>query len=112
MIKSVNQVRAAISLLNPALVRERAQRRVDIGLVASTNHGYAEMEDFLVPPSLPREMQLQLMQTLHRAGEPGAGGHVDLVLYEQSLPTPHGAFNFYRGDPHRAVVEILRANED
>src|SRR5690242_3625075 len=112
MIKSVKQVRAAISLLNPASVRERAERRVDLGLVASTPGGYAEMEDFLLPPALPRSIQLQLMQTLHRAGDPGASDQVDLVLYEQGLPTPHGAYTFYRDDPQRTIEEILHDNED
>ena len=112
MIKSAKQVRAAISLLNPASVRERAGRRLDIGLVARTENGYAEMEDFLIPPALPREMHLALMQTLHRAGDPGTTGRVDLVLYESGLPTPHGAFTFFRDDPRRTVSEILRAHDD
>ncbi|HLK47217.1 MAG TPA: hypothetical protein VKT49_03730 [Bryobacteraceae bacterium] len=112
MIKSVKQVRAALSLLNPASVRERAERRVDIGLVASTTGGYAEMEDFLIPPALPREAQVYLMQTLHRAGDPEVTGQVDLVLYEPGLPTPQGAFTYYRDDPQRTVTEIVQANED
>lgn len=112
MIKSMKQVRAAISLLNPASVRERAERRVDIGLVASTESGYAEMEDFLIPATLPREQHFQLMQTLHRAGDPAASNNVDLVLYESGLPTPQGAFTFYRDDPQRSVAEILHANEE
>jgi hypothetical protein len=112
MINSLKQARAAISLLNPASVRERAERRVDIGLVAGTSAGYTEMEDFLVSAALPREIQAQLMQTLHRAGDPGASSNVDLVLYESGLPTPHGAFTFYRDHPQQTVGEILHANED
>ena len=112
MMKSFKQVQAAVSLLNPAAVRERAERRVDIGLVARTSAAYEEMEDFLIPAALPRELQLQLAQTLHRAGDADVSHNVDLVLYESGLPVPHGAFTFYRHDPPRTVAEMLPPNEE
>lgn len=112
MINSVKQVRAAFSLLNPAAIRERAERRVDIGLVASTSRGYAELEDFLIPAGVPHQTRLELMGTLHRAGDMGAPGHVDLVLYEHGLPTPHGAFTYHRHEPHRTITEIVHAHDD
>jgi uncharacterized protein (DUF697 family) len=112
MLKSVKQVRAAFSLLNPADIRERAQRRVDIGLVARTSSGYAEMEDFLIPAAVPPEVRLQLMETLHRAGDVGQSDQVDLVLYEPGLPVPHGAFSFDRDDPQRTAAEIAHAQDD
>jgi hypothetical protein len=112
MIKSMKQVQAAFSLLNPSAVRERAERRVDIGLVARTSSGYAEMEDFLIPAALPRDLQLQLAQTLHRAGDADVSHNVDLVLYESGLAAPDGAFTFYRDDPQRTASEILHPNEE
>jgi hypothetical protein len=112
MINSIKQARAAFSLLNPAAIRERAERRVDIGLVASTSSGYAELEDFLLPAGLPHQMRLELMGTLHRAGEMGAPDHVDLVLYEPGLPTPHGAFPYFRDEPQRTITEIVHAHDD
>ena len=112
MLKSMKQARAAFSLLNPLDIRARAERRVEIGLVASTNSGYAEMEDFLIPPGVPHETRLALMETLHRAGDPGTAGAVDLALYEAGLPAPQGAFVFDRGDPQRTVAEILYAHDD
>ena len=112
MMNSLKQVRAAFSLLNPAAVRERAVRRVDIGLVAAAQAGYAAMEEFLVPPELPHQTQLELGHTLHRAGDPDVSHNVDLVLYEDGLPTPSGAFTFYRDDPERTVTEMVRANEE
>ena len=112
MVSSLKQVRAAVSLLNPAAVRARAGRRITIGLVASASSGYAQMEDFLVPASVPREARLHLMELLHRAGDPGAPDHVDLVLYEDGLPCPPDAFPFYREQPLRTVAEILDARDD
>lgn len=108
----MKQVRAAVSLLNPAAVRERAERRVDIGLVARTSSGYAEMEDFLIPGALPRELQLQLAQTLHHPNDTDVAHDVDFMLYESGLPTPQGAFTFYSHDPQRTIAEILHPNED
>src|SRR5581483_2976357 len=52
MFKSAQQIRAAVSLLNPGSIRDRAEQRVTIGLVASTSSGYAEMEDFLIPATV------------------------------------------------------------
>ena len=55
MLKVIKQARTAVSLLNSDEVRQRAERPVHIGLVAATGSGYAEMEDFLIPASAPRE---------------------------------------------------------
>lgn len=112
MLNSAKQIRAAFSLLNPATVRERAERRVDIGLVATSAAGYAEMEDFLIPAGVPHDFRLALMETLHRAGDPGVPGHVDLVLYEHGLPVPHGAFTYHRDQPHATIAEVLHENEE
>ncbi len=112
MLKSVKQVRAAVSLLNPTAVRERAQRRVNIGLVATTSSGYAAMEDFLIPAAVPHEARVQLAETLHRAGDPGTTDEVDLVLYEPGIPTPQGAFTYFPEDPQRTILEILHAHDE
>lgn len=112
MINSIKEARAAFSLLNPAAIRERAERRVDIGLVASTSSGYAELEDFLIPAGVDHQTRLALMGTLHRAGDMGTPGHVDLVLYEPGLPAPQGAFTYHRDDPHRTMTEIVHAHDE
>ena len=50
MLQLAKQARAAISHLNPEAVRGLAQRPVHFGLVSSTPAGFADMEDFLIPP--------------------------------------------------------------
>ena len=112
MINSIKQARAALSLVNPAAIQERAARRVDIGLVASSSSGYAELEDFLIPAGVEHQTRLELMGALHRAGGMDDPGHVDLVLYEPGLPTPHGAFTYYPEEPHRTIAEIVHAHDD
>lgn len=112
MFRSVKQVRAAVSMVNPEAVRSLAERTVQIGLVSSTSSGYAELEDFLIPPVVSREEHMSLMQNLYRAGDSGLPDHVDLVLYEHGLPCPHGAISFRRDDPQSTIAEILHANDE
>ena len=109
MIKSARQVRAALSLLNPAEIRRRSTQRVVIGLVAENEGAYRELEDFLVPATSP--WAAPSLESIYRAG---AGGEpqVDLVLYSQGLPCPRGAFQHRREDPDWTVAQILREHED
>lgn len=112
MFKILGQVRAAISLLNPAEVRKLAGRRVDIGLVAASPAGYAEMEDFLVPAAIPHQTRLKLMECLHRSGDPDGPKRCSLVLCQPDVPTPKGAFQFHPDDPARTLDEVLGSRED
>jgi hypothetical protein len=112
MFRSVKQVRAAVSLVNPESMRSLASRPVTFGLVAASNSGYAEMEDYLLPADVPHFRRVQLMENLHRAGDAATSDQVDIVLYEQGLPCPDGAFQFNRNSPRSTVSEILRAKDD
>jgi len=99
-------------MLNPDEVRQRAERRLAIGLVASGPAAYAEMEDFLAPYPVTHDKRLEVMQYVYRAGDPGTPDTFDLVLYEQGAPCPPKAFTFFNTDPQRTVEEILNARED
>src|SRR5215472_14673990 len=112
MFRSLKQVRAAVSLVNPDSMRSLADQRVTFGLVAASNSGYAEMEDYLIPADVPHDRRLLLMENLHRAGDAGTPDHVDIVLYEQGLPCPSGAFPFHRDSPRSTVAEILHAKDE
>src|SRR5207237_634498 len=112
MLKAVKQVRAALSLLNPEEVRKVAERRVTIGLVASGDRGYRELEHFLAPEAMPREIRAAVLENVYRAGQPGVPAQVDLVLYEHSLVCPRGAFRYRRGEEAAIIEEILKAQDD
>jgi len=105
MVQSLKQFRAALSLVNPDEVRRLAERPVSLGLVASSNPGYVELEDFLAVDAASRD-------NLYRAGDPDAPPHVDFVLYEEGLPCPHGAFRYRREDPEATIREIIDSHED
>ena len=109
MIKTTRQVRAALSLLNPAEIRRRSTQRVVIGLVAEDEGAYSELEQFLVPETSPSAARS--LESVYRAGA-GGDPQVDLVLYSQGLPCPRGAFQHRRDDPDWTMAQILREHED
>jgi uncharacterized protein (DUF697 family) len=112
MLKTLKQARAAMSLLNPEEITRRARKPLHIGLVASSPAGYAEMEEFLLPFSLPLEERTYMMDKLHRVADPGAPDSVDLILFEQGIPAGKGTYTFHREHPAATATEILRGNED
>ncbi|MFN3323965.1 MAG: hypothetical protein ACK5AZ_10750 [Bryobacteraceae bacterium] len=113
----LQQIRSAISTLNPNEVREIAERPVSVGLAASGSAGYAAMEDFFSPGSLSADKRWTSVQILHRTSDASPGEQYDLLIYEQGMqPPPNGgqrkAFPFYYARPERTVQEILEARED
>jgi hypothetical protein len=112
MLRYLKQARSAFSLLNPDQVRQRAERRLDVGLVAASSAGYAELEDFLVPSAVSHSKRMELMDHIYRAGDPGLPEKFDVVLYEPGVPSPPHAFTLCREDPARTIDEILTARED
>src|SRR5437868_6126877 len=107
MLRAVKQARKAFSLLGPDEIRTRAERPVHVGLVADGIAAYAEMEDFLIPASVPYPPRAQLMEQVHRASDAGVPESVDLILYEPGVPCPPGAYTFRRADTGATMSEIL-----
>ena len=106
-------IKKAIANLNPDEVRLTADRRLEIGLVATSAAGYVAMEKFLAPPSqVSRERRAEVLSMLHRAGDPGIPDRFDLVLYEHQLAPAENAFTFRSYDPGRTVKEILAERND
>jgi hypothetical protein len=105
-------VRAAASRLSPHEVLERAEQPLAIALVAGNNSGYADMEDFLVPPDTPPERRREMLKILHRDSESGNPDRFDLVLYEQGMPCPVNAFTFFRDDPERTIRDVLHERNE
>src|ERR1700729_504053 len=112
MLRYLKQARSALSMLNPDEVRQRAERRLAVGLVSSTSAAYADMEDFLAPPAVSHDKRMEVMRIVYRAGDPDVPARLDLVLYEQGLPCPADAFTFFRDDPERTLEDILNERED
>lgn len=112
MLQYIKQARAALGMLNPDEVRRRAGRPIHAGLVAATESGYSQMEDFLVPPSMPRDQRIELMGHVHRAGDANVPSKVDLVLYEGGLDVPEGAYAYRHADHTSTIKDILHGEDE
>ncbi|MEX2260981.1 MAG: hypothetical protein WD696_03475 [Bryobacteraceae bacterium] len=106
-IRTLKQIRAAFSYLNPDEVRAAVGGPLEVGLVASSSGLYASMENFLIPSSFSAEKRTQLLQRVHRSGEVSTPARFDLVLYEEGLPCPMNAFTYHPQNTSRTVNEIL-----
>jgi hypothetical protein len=103
----LKQLRQALANLRPEEVRQTADRQLAIGLVSSSAAGYTQMENFLAPRDMSRERRAEILDLLHRAGDPGIPPRFDLVLYQHQLPCAENAFTFHSHEPVRTVKEIL-----
>ena len=112
MVKTLKQARAAMSMLNPGEILQRARRPLHIGLVASSPAGYAQMEEFLLPDSLPLDERTYLLDKIHRVTDRGVPESVDLILFEEGIPASKGTYTFQRDNPAATADEILRGNQD
>jgi hypothetical protein len=108
----VKEIRKAVSNLNPEEVRRAAERRLAIGLISAGPRGYAEMEDFLAPPSVSHEKRMEIVEMLHRAEDPGTPSNLDVIFYDHLLPRQDGAFPFFPAHPERTVRDVLDHKED
>jgi uncharacterized protein (DUF697 family) len=112
MMKVLKQARAAMALLSPEDILKSAHRPLHIGLVASSAVAYAEMEDFLLPLTLPLEERTYLLDKVHRVTDGSVPESVDLILFEDGIQASKGTYTFYRRNPAATVAEILHGNED
>ena len=108
MLSVIKQARSALSLLSADEIRQQSELPVHIGLVADSSGAYAEMEDFLVPSTLPRQEWRHRLNQVHRANDPEVPANVNIVLYEPGLPCPADAYTFHRDDPQATCAEILK----
>lgn len=108
----LREIKRAIANLRPDEVRQTADRRLAIGLVASSAGAYNAMEQFLAPAAMSPERRAEVLSMLHRAGDPGIPDRFDLVLYEHLLPRADNSFTFDLADPGRTVKEILAGRSE
>jgi uncharacterized protein (DUF697 family) len=106
------QIKTAFKHLNPHEVRRLAHRPLSVGLVASTEEGFEAIEDLLTPASFSRARRSATARVLHRALDGPPQRDFDLVLCEEELLSPPGAFLFHRSDPKRTVLEVIERRQD
>src|SRR5690242_19864739 len=99
-----NQVREAISNLNPTDVREIADRQFALELYAKDNPGYWEMERFFVPAEASNARRAEIRNVISRAGE--AHASTVIRIYEEGLTPAVEGFVFDPDQPERTVEDI------
>lgn len=106
------QLRKAIATLNPNEVREMAEQRVDIRLIAAQASSYTAMADWLLPEGLSPAKRTEASLMIHLEGEENKPSSFDLEIYAEDAIAPADAFIFRREDPRRVVREILDKKEE
>jgi uncharacterized protein (DUF697 family) len=106
------QIRKALTTLNPTEVREIAHRPARIVLHATTEQAFLEMERFFVPPDLSERRRAAVLGSLFRAGNPQAPVGPEVEIFEQGLMPSERGFPFYSYDPRDTVLEILDARPE
>ncbi len=96
-------VKNAISNLNPAEIREEADRPVQIGLHAATQPGFEALENYLVHAA-PGPQSRYFERAVYRA-EPG--GRYDVEIYTPDIAAPPHAFTWWPANPQHTVRQIL-----
>jgi hypothetical protein len=112
MLNVLKQAKSAFALLSPDDILKQAELPIHIGLVADSSAAYAEMEQFLVPATLPRQEWRRRFAQVHRANDTDVPASVDIVLYEPGLSCPAGAYSFDRDRPEVTCAEILKDKSD
>ena len=103
----LSQFRQAITSLNPNEVREMAEQRVSIRLIAAQAHSYTEMAAWLMPDSITPAKRAEASRMIYLEGEPNKPDHFDLEIYAEDAIAPADAFIFRKDEPRRVVREIL-----
>jgi hypothetical protein len=105
------QIKEAFQHLNPAQVQELADRPLSIGIISSSGENFRQILDALLPPPTSRARRHEVARLLNRAGEHDTDRY-DLVLCDEELLCPEGAFQFSHSDPGRTIHEILSHRDD
>jgi hypothetical protein len=107
-----SEVRQALHNLNPAEVRQQAERRLGIALVAQTPAEHWQMESYFCPPELSAAKRAEVSRMLHRAGVEDRGGAYDLEIWDRSLAIPEHVFPFDPDRPQLTIDDVLRRRPD
>lgn len=117
-MRFLQQIRTAITHLNPEQIRFTAGRRLRVLVQASSSASYAAIEDYLTPAKLSSEKRMEAARVLVRATDAGAEGRFHLVLFERGTPPPKGwsagedAFRFDVMHPERMVDEVVTHKDE
>jgi hypothetical protein len=117
-VQFFNNIKEAISNLDPAEARRHAERPLRLFLYADSDRAYREMEEFFAPPELSDARRAQLQHRIYRATEGflPAEGHDLEIYYEDSphdvLTSTSQVFAFHPARPMDTVRQVLHHRRD
>lgn len=116
-IQVFQNIKDAISNLNPEDIRRHTDRPVRFFLYADREQDYRAMEQFLVPEDLSRAKRAQVLRLLYRASEGELPSHQnDLEIYFDQSGDPGLAaasvFAFDPASPRATIHQVLGSRPD
>ncbi len=104
-----HSVKQAIGNLDPQEVRNEAERPFRIGLHASNDASFHEMQRFFEPANASDQRLMEIDSILRRAnnGEP-----YDIEIFSQELIASDHGYSFSPVNPERTVREVLARRPD
>jgi hypothetical protein len=102
-------VKQAISSLDPQEVRDQSDRPIRIGLHATSERAYRQMENFFAPPQLSERKRVELSRIVFRVAH---FEHYDVDIYSDELSAPREGFIFSPTNPDHTVRDVLHRRAD
>ncbi len=101
----LKDIRKIYSGLNAADVRAQAAQELSIGLLASSEDTFRDMEDFLVPPHLDHEARARTLRMVYRLEKPQQD--FDLFLCEPGVGLPRRGYLFDAAAPDSQLINSI-----
>ena len=107
-------IKDAISSLNPEEFREHSERPLRLLLYAGDEDQYRRMEAFLAPTSVSSDKRGELSRIIYRGSEgapASAAGDVEIYFEQAQSRRParsNAAFAFHPDNPERTISEVLK----
>jgi len=107
----LRNVKDALGWLKPHEVREKAARKVAVGLYAESDVALFRMESFFSPRHWSPDRRREAEQILRR-GDPDSPEQFDVEIWSDQMARPHDAIVFDWRNPEQTVRRVLHQHED
>lgn len=101
----LKDIRKMYAGLNAHEVREAASREIAIGLLATSDDTYRDMEDFLVPPDWDHDARASALRMVCRLDKPRKD--FDFLLCEPGIGLPRNGYLFDPSGGDDALIEAI-----
>jgi hypothetical protein len=103
----LRDIRRIYAGLNADEIRGSAYRDLNIGLMASSEEGFIEMEQFLATPGLDPSARLEALRSVHRVVDGTPRNRFDFLICEPGIPLTSNAYSFNPADTESTARAIV-----